>query len=88
MALGAQARSIIGTVMRSGLAMVGVGILLGAIGAAVAGRAISGMLFATTAHDATTYGLVILVIIATSIVATAVPAVRAMRVEPTEALRG
>jgi putative ABC transport system permease protein len=87
-ALGAQARSIIGTVMRAGLTMVGVGVLLGAIGAAAAGRALSGMLFATTAHDAATYALVALVIMATSLVATAVPAVRAMRVQPTEALRG
>jgi putative ABC transport system permease protein len=87
-ALGAQARSIIGTVMRAGLTMVGVGVLLGAIGAAAAGRALSGMLFDTTAHDAATYALVALVIMATSLVATAVPAVRAMRVQPTEALRG
>ena len=88
MALGAQARNIIGTVMRSGVAMVGVGVLLGAIGAAVGGRALSAMLFDTTAHDAPTYALVALVIMTTSLIATAVPAVRAMRVEPTEALRG
>jgi putative ABC transport system permease protein len=88
MALGAQARSIIGTVMRSGLTMVGVGVLLGAIGAAAGGRALSAMLFDTTAHDAPTYALVALVIIATSLIATGVPAVRAIRVEPSEALRG
>jgi putative ABC transport system permease protein len=88
MALGAQARSIIGTVMRSGLTMVGLGVLLGAIGAGAAGRVLSTMLFETTAHDAATYAVVALVIMVTSIVAAAVPAVRAMRVEPTEALRG
>jgi predicted lysophospholipase L1 biosynthesis ABC-type transport system permease subunit len=87
-ALGAQARSIIGTVMRGGLAMVGVGVLLGAIGAAAAGRALSTMLFGTTAHDLGTYALTGLVIMLTALIATAVPAVRAMRVEPTEALRG
>jgi putative ABC transport system permease protein len=87
-ALGAQARSIIGAVLRSGLTMVGVGVVLGAIGAAAAGRALSAMLFDTTAHDATTYVLVAMVILVTSVVATAVPALRAVRVEPTEALRG
>jgi ABC-type lipoprotein release transport system permease subunit len=46
------------------------------------------MLFDTTAHDVATYGLVTLVILATSLAATAVPAMRAMRVQPTEALRG
>jgi putative ABC transport system permease protein len=87
-ALGAQARSITGTVLRSGLAMVGVGIVVGAIGAAAAGRVFSAMLFETTAHDAVTYAIVTFVIIATSLVATAVPAMRAMRVAPTEALKG
>lgn len=86
-ALGAQSRSILATVMRSGLAMVGIGVLLGAIGAAVVGRALSAMLFETTAHDGVTYALVTLVILATSVVATALPAMRAMRVAPTEALR-
>jgi putative ABC transport system permease protein len=87
-ALGAQARNIMATVVRSGLAMVGLGVILGAIAAAATGRALSAMLFETTAHDAVTYVLVALVILMTSLVATALPAVRAMRVAPTEALRG
>ena len=87
-ALGAQAGSIMSTVMRAGLVVVGLGVLLGAIGAAAGGRALSAMLFETTAYDVATYGLAALVILVTAVVATAVPAVRAMRVEPTEALRG
>jgi putative ABC transport system permease protein len=87
-ALGAQSRSIVGTVIRAGLTMVGIGVLLGAIGAVAAGRVLSAMLFDTTAHDAATYAFVALVILMTSLVATAVPAMRAMRVAPTEALRG
>ena len=86
-ALGAQARSIMTTVVRSGLTMVGLGVMLGAIGAAVGGRALSAMLFETTAHDALTYVLVALVILMTTLVATALPAMRAMRVAPTEALK-
>jgi putative ABC transport system permease protein len=88
MALGAQARSIVSAVMRSGLTLVVIGILLGAIGAAVAGGALSAMLFGTTAHDTITYVVVVLVLVATSVLATAVPAARATRVTPTEALRG
>jgi len=87
-ALGAQARSIMATVMQSGLAMVSLGVVLGAIGAAAAGRALSGMLFETNSHDVMTYGIVALVILATSLFAIALPAMRAMRVQPTEALRG
>ncbi len=87
-ALGAQARSIMTTVMRGGLVMVGLGVVLGAIGAAVGGRALSGMLFETTTHDLVTYAIVAVVIVGTSLVATALPALRAMRVHPTEALRG
>ena len=87
-ALGAQPGTIIGTVMRAGLVMVVAGILLGAIGAAAGGRALSAMLFQTTAHDVVTYALAAVAILVTALVATAVPAVRAMRVQPTEALRG
>jgi putative ABC transport system permease protein len=87
-ALGAQARSIMSTVMRAGLVVVGLGVLLGAIGAAAGGRALSAMLFDTTAYDLATYGLAALVILVTAVIATAVPAIRATRVEPTEALRG
>lgn len=87
-ALGAQARSIVSTVMSSGLTMVTLGVILGAIGAAAAGRALSGMLFETTTHDTVTYAAVALVILATSVLATAVPAMRATRIHPTEALRG
>ena len=87
-ALGAQARSIMSTVMGAGLTMVGLGVVLGAVGAAAAGRALSGMLFETTTHDTVTYAVVALVILATSVLATAVPAMRATRIHPTEALRG
>jgi putative ABC transport system permease protein len=87
-ALGAQGTSIVRTVMRAGLVVVGLGVLLGAIGAAAGGRALSAMLFQITAYDGATYGIATLVIVATALIATAVPALRALRVQPTEALRG
>jgi putative ABC transport system permease protein len=87
-ALGAEGRSILRAVMRAGLAVVGVGVLLGTIGAAAGGRALSAMLFQTTAYDGATYGFAALVILVIALVATALPAMRAMRVQPTEALRG
>jgi putative ABC transport system permease protein len=87
-ALGAQGRSIVSTVLRKGLLMVAAGVMLGAVGAAATGRALSAMLFQTTTHDTLTYVTVALVILATSMLATAVPAMRATRIHPTEALRG
>ena len=51
--------------------------MLGTIGAAAAGRALSGMLFETTSHDVATYAIVAVVILFTSLVATALPAMRA-----------
>ena len=87
-ALGAQGRSIISTVLRKGLVMVAFGVVLGAVGAAATGRALSAMLFQTTPHDTLTYVIVALVILAASLLASAVPAMRATRIHPTEALRG
>jgi predicted lysophospholipase L1 biosynthesis ABC-type transport system permease subunit len=87
-AVGAQARSIIAVVVRAGLAMAAIGVALGALGAAVGGGALTALLFETTAHDLGTYVLAASLILITALLATAVPAVRATRVQPTEALRG
>ena len=64
------------------------GIAVGAAIALVAGRWVAPLLFDVSPHDPATYGVVAGTLLATSVVASLVPARRAARVEPVEALRG
>ncbi len=90
-ALGADRRSILGMVLRQGLAQAGIGLVAGlalALGIAGAmGSAIENALFGISGRDPLTYGAVISVIILVWFAATLFPARRAMRVEPMTALR-
>ena len=63
------------------------GILFGAAGALAAGKLIASLLFGVPSHDPLTFGVVALVLLATAILASMVPAWRASRVDPNLALR-
>jgi len=87
MALGAQPGSIMAGILREGLAIGIIGVGLGAaVGFAVA-HAIHSMLFGVSSADPVVFGPVALVVIATVLLASFVPASRATRIDPTEALR-
>jgi predicted permease len=87
MALGAQPAQVLGMILRQGAGLSALGILIGAAGALAATRAVSSLLFATSPTDAMTFAAVIAVLIGVSLWATFLPARRAMRVNPVEALR-
>ena len=86
-ALGAQTRDVVQLVVRSGatLAVVGVGIGL-VIAAVVSGR-IESLLFDTSPRDPVVFATVAVVLLLSALVASALPAVRAGRVSPMEAMR-
>ena len=86
-ALGAQARDVIQLIVREGLRIVLPGVVLGAIIALVAGKWIAPLLFDVSPKDPPVLVSVILVLIAVAVVASWVPAMRAARVDPNEALR-
>jgi putative ABC transport system permease protein len=87
MALGAQPRDILGDVLRQGVAIAGIGVCAGMIfGVAFAG-AISHFIAEVQLPDMLTFSAAGLVILAAAIVASAVPAARAARVNAVEALR-
>lgn len=86
-ALGANARSILGLVARETLAMVGVGLAIGLAGAFGLTRVMSGLLFGVRATDIMTFGLLPPVLAVSAIVATYLPARRALRVQPIIAVR-
>ncbi len=90
-ALGARPGTVVGLVMRQGLAVAGAGLLIGCVLATMAAmfavRTLPGGLHGITAADPTAWLSAILLLLAVSTLANLIPAWRASRVEPTVALR-
>jgi len=87
MALGAQRKNILGMVLKQGIVLVAAGIALGLVIAFSAARVLREMLFGVAATDMATYAGVSLLLAAVAFAACYIPARRAMRVDPMEALR-
>lgn len=87
MAFGADARDIVGLVIRDGLRLSVIGLAIGVALALVATRAMSTMLFGVRPTDAATFLVTALVFIAIASVACWLPARRAAGVDPNVALR-
>ena len=87
MALGAGPRDLLRTVLGEGVRLAGIGIVLGLAGAIAAGRIMTSLLFGIRTADPIALGLAAFVFLATSLLATAVPARRASRADPLAALR-
>ena len=86
-ALGASRGSILGLVLRQALHLTGIGVILGLIGAVRASQAIGAMLFGVSPLDVVTYAGVVGLLLAVSLIASAIPAWRAARVDPATTLR-
>jgi putative ABC transport system permease protein len=86
-ALGATRANILALVLRYGMTLTGIGIVIGLAGAGAASQAIASMLFGITRFDLVTYFSVVALLTAVSILACAVPAWRAARVDPAITLR-
>jgi putative ABC transport system permease protein len=86
-ALGASRATVIGLVVRRGLALTAAGVLVGAAGAVAAARALQSLLFDTAPLDATTFVAVPLVLVGVALAASYLPARRAARIDPIAALR-
>jgi putative ABC transport system permease protein len=87
MAVGADRTSIVGLVLRGGMTWAGCGILLGMLGAWLAGRGISGLLFEVSAVDPLTFAVTGCALAAVAALACMVPAIRAIHIDPVIALR-
>jgi len=86
-ALGAGQTRIIIDVMRRGILVSGAGLLIGAVGALVTGRLLRSAIAQIDSFDLVAFGGGAAVIIAVTLVASYLPAARAARVAPVEALR-
>lgn len=81
-ALGASAARIVRLFMRQGLAALAIGIVGGAIGAALGARALERLLFGVDAGDASLLLGVAALLALVGVAASAIPAMRATRVDP------
>ncbi len=86
-ALGAEGGSVQRLVIGEGLAVVGVGVVIGLGGAFAAARVLRTFLYDLTPNDPVTYAAIVVVLGVTAVVASWVPARRAARVDPVIALR-
>jgi len=87
LALGARPADILGLVLRRGMTLTLIGLALGLLAAYALTRLMAGLLFGVSATDPLTYAAVALVIAAVALAACLIPARRAMKIDPMEALR-
>ncbi|PYJ95719.1 MAG: hypothetical protein DME23_23055 [Verrucomicrobia bacterium] len=87
MALGAQSREVIKLVIKQGMTLALAGVATGLTGALAITRVMSSLLYGVKPTDATTYGGLSLLLVVVACLACLVPARRAAKVDPMEALR-
>ncbi len=87
MALGASRGQVRRMIVAQGMGLAVAGIGLGILAAAGLSGLLSGLLFEVSATDPITYAVVAAVLAATAAAASAMPARRATRIDPVEALR-
>jgi len=86
-ALGAEPRQIKEMFLLQGLALSGLGVVVGLVAAAGLGRLMSSVLFGVEPFDPASYAAAVGVIVAAAALASYVPARRAAAIDPIETLR-
>jgi putative ABC transport system permease protein len=86
-ALGAEPPAILRMVVGRGLKLVALGLAVGALASLGVTRVLTSLLYQTDTHDVVTFAVVPVVLVLISLVACALPAMRALQVEPITALR-
>jgi putative ABC transport system permease protein len=87
MALGAQRFDVLRLILIQSMTMIGVGLVIGLVGALALTRWMSSLLYGVSAHDVVVHGFVLIVLAGAGLVASYIPARRAMSVDPVVALR-
>jgi ABC-type antimicrobial peptide transport system permease subunit len=87
MALGARRTQMLSMILRQSLTLVGIGIVIGFLAALAGTRVMATLLYGVGANDFTIYAVVIALLGAAAMLASYVPARRAMKVDPMVALR-
>ena len=87
MALGAQPAQVRGMILRESTWLAGAGILVGLVAAVALTRLVKSMLYGIQPYDPATLGGGVLILLAVALAASWIPARRASRVQPMDALR-
>ena len=87
MALGAPTRTVMRAVVVQGVTIAGIGLVIGALGAAWLTRFLSGLLYDVQPLDAAAFTAMPLVLLVVAIVASYLPARQAAAISPLEAMR-
>jgi ABC-type antimicrobial peptide transport system permease subunit len=87
LALGAHGTDVLGMILGGALRVLAIGIAAGLFAAALLTRALDSILYGVSALDPLTFGAVPAVIALVGVVAGAVPAARAARVDPLDSMR-
>ena len=87
MALGADRRDVSRMVLRQGMILAGIGVVVGLVAAMGLTPVMSSLLYGVEATDPVTFGVVAALLTAVALVASYLPALRASRIDPLEALR-
>ncbi|HET9385461.1 MAG TPA: ABC transporter permease [Gemmatimonadales bacterium] len=86
-ALGASATNLLGLVLGNAARVIGTGVVIGLMCAFAFAQSVASFLFGVQPRDPVTFGSAGLVLLLTAMVACAVPALRAVRVDPVVAFR-
>jgi len=87
LALGAAPASVLGLIMRQGLRVAAVGLAAGCLFGVIVSRWIAGALYGIGTGDPVSWGAAVAVLLTVSALANLIPARRASRIDPSEALR-
>jgi putative ABC transport system permease protein len=86
-ALGAQRADLFTLVVYEGIRLAGLGIVVGTAASLAGARVLRGLVYGVSGTDPIAYGIVIAILAGVAILASWIPARRAMRVDPVEVLR-
>ena len=86
-ALGAERRDVLSLVLRGAMRPVAVGIVLGIAATAAVSRVLSSVLYGVSPLDPVAFSAVTMFLVIVALFASFLPALRATRIDPNEALR-
>ena len=87
LALGAQTRDVLLMIVKQGSQLIALGLVIGLLGAYALTRLIASLLFGVTAKDPFTFGAAAILLALVALLACYIPAWRATKVDPMDALR-